>query len=137
MTINITELSDWDDYEVNLTGAVDFDGTSDKTVIIQITGGSTNLEYYIAFNRKERFNSGTKEGGDKVLITNREAGQGPADSTLVAELDDGGEFFIHSLNYEPNVYVYVNHINLDLERLLPSSFPSTTGFVTQILIVTI
>lgn len=112
MTINITELSGWDSYNANITGAANFNGRSDQTVIIQINGASAGFDYYIAFNRKTGFNSRTREGGDKVLITNRQAGQEMVDSTLVAQLEDGGDFFIHSKDFKPNVVVHVNSINL-------------------------
>jgi len=78
---------------------------------MQITGVSAG-DYYIAFNRKTGMNSGTQEGGDKVLITNRETGQGIADSTLVKELEDSDDYFIHSKDHTPNAVMHVNSINL-------------------------
>ena len=107
---NVTEFSDWDSYDVNVTSAVDFNGRSDQTIMIQMTGSSASLECFIAFNRKTGINSGTQEGGEKLLITNRECGQIISDSTLVSELEDGGDFFTQSIDFKPNVVVHVNII---------------------------
>merc|ERR1711862_837087 len=77
-----------------------------------ITGTRFDKEYYLAFNRKSGFNSGTKEGGDQVLVTSRSSGQDIADSTLEAKMSDDDEFFIHRVGDESNIFIRVESINL-------------------------
>lgn len=52
-------------------------------------------DYYVAFNRKSGFNSGTREGGNQVMITSapQEAGVG-APSQLLAKLSQGSSYTI-------------------------------------------
>ena len=84
-------------WEGKLIGQVDMNNpnanTDDKVLLKLNTGSST--DYYAMFNRKSGTNSGTREGGNQVLITSA-AGEGNsyAESELVAKLSQGGEYII-------------------------------------------
>ena len=73
---------------------------SDK-MMIRIRSAS---DYYIHFNRQIGMNNGTKEGFNKVLVTSRATGLGPAKSTLLAKLAANG---VHS-------FPIVDGSNIDL-----------------------
>ena len=111
LSINVNGLTDWEHYSIDLTGVANFDRRLNQTVIIQITGTSNDVDYYIAFNRKIGFNSGTREGGDQVLITSRQARQNSVDSTLEALMIAGDDFFIHSVGKKSDVLIHVENLS--------------------------
>ena len=101
-----------------LIGQVDHENVnanpSDNVVLKLNTVKET--DYYVAFNRKSGFNSGTREGGNQVMITSapREAGVG-APSQLLFKLSQGNSYTIPAfrevgLNAFP-LTVEVNSIN--------------------------
>ena len=63
-------------------------------------------DYYIHFNRQIGMNNGTKEGFNKVLVTSRATGMGPAKSTLLAKLATKGNHTFPIVN-ENNVQLTV------------------------------
>ena len=70
-------------------------------------------DYYIHFNRQIGMNNGTKEGFNKVLVTSRAPGLGPAKSTLLAKLAAKGAYAL-PISDENNALltVFVNSLNL-------------------------
>lgn len=73
-----------------LYGVADYEaGNSAKTVVVKINDdrGYKEHDYFVAFNRKTGINAGTKEGGNKVLITKAaREGLAHSQSWLVAQL---------------------------------------------------
>ncbi len=51
-----------------LFGIAEYDMTAANDIVLVKIETGTDLDYYVNFNRKVGFNSGTKEGGDQVLI---------------------------------------------------------------------
>lgn len=76
-------------------GTTDYQDLATGTVLIKIETGDP--DYFVGFNRQTSFNSGTQEGGDKVLIViqGRE-GMLPERSTLVAKLLGGQSYQLGS-----------------------------------------
>jgi len=95
-----------------LVGFVDFESAGTNHVIVKIESGSY-LDYYVNFNRKAGFNSGTKQGGDKVMIMNQGYnGVDYSQSTLVATLSGSQSFEITNFGgFGAKVLVSVNDIN--------------------------
>jgi len=84
---------------------------ADDVVRIKITGvlieGRANDRIFVSYNRKNSFNSGTGEGGDRVLVHAQRWLHGAGESTLVAILAPGEsttvyDNFISYLNAESN-----------------------------------
>ena len=85
-----TPISPWT-RTVNLVGQSERDNAniSQDDMIIRIFGfGGT--DYYVSYNRKTGINSGSQEGGNRVLVHSRKAGIGYGTSTLLAKLNSGG-----------------------------------------------
>jgi len=78
-------------------------------MLIKIETG-TSADYFINFNRKTGFNSGTTEGGNQVLITVAGDGNNSAESNLQAKLS-AGQAWDATVGTE-TVTVTVNAINL-------------------------
>ena len=81
-----------------LYGFVDFNNAAATTVILKLNTPDNN-DYYVNFNRKTGFNSGSVEGGNQVLITTAQTegksgtpNGGYAESSLVAKLSAGGSY---------------------------------------------
>lgn len=73
-------------YEGELAGIVEDPFTGDIPILIKLDTTSSD-DYYINFNRKIDFNSGTKEGANQVMITKAGAeGNGYSQSWLQAKL---------------------------------------------------
>lgn len=66
-------------------------GASDAKdkMIVKILTTTTGDDYYIHFNRKIGFNSGSLEGGNQVLVAKRKKGNGYGESTLIGKLNVG------------------------------------------------
>ena len=77
-------------FEGNLIGVVYFDQLQSDKVIVKIEG--SELDYYVAFNHRAKFNSMSIEGQDLVLVTSRKSGNKPALSKLEAKLDEGDSY---------------------------------------------
>ena len=83
----------------------DIDG---PPVIIKVDNG--NEDYFITFNRKAGFNSGTVEAGNQVTVTKAGNGNNYVESNLVAKLGNGGSFEnTEGINFS----VQVNDIDLN------------------------
>ena len=82
--------------------------SSGDPMLIKIETG-TNADYFINFNRRTGFNSGTVEGGDQVLITVAGNGNNYAESNLQAKLS-AGQTWSATVGTE-TVSVKVNLIN--------------------------
>lgn len=80
----------------------DIDG---PPVVIKVDNG--NEDYFITFNRKAGFNSGTVEAGNQVTVTKAGNGNSYQESDLLAKLGNGGSFG------EGPFSVQVNDIDLD------------------------
>ena len=78
-------------------------------MIIKIETG-TSTDYFINFNRKIGFNSGTQEGSNQVLITVAGEGNNYAESNLQAKLS-AGQAWVASVGTE-TVTVTVKAINV-------------------------
>jgi hypothetical protein len=64
--------------------------TSDKA-LLKLSNTASTTDYYINFNHRTGFNSGTVEGANQVMITTAgNEGGGGAQSTLLAKLNQGG-----------------------------------------------
>ena len=89
--------------------------TGGDPMIIKIETG-TNADYFINFNRKFGFNSGTVEGGNQVLVTVAGNGDSYVQSNLQAKLS-AGQAWDATVGSNPNpkfhetVTVTVNTIN--------------------------
>jgi len=89
---------------VRIYGLSDYESTSTgDTILIQIPGGT---DWYVSFNRKDGVNSGTKEGGNQVLVHNRPASPMYAESKLKAKLDAADSYSSAPMS------ITVNSINL-------------------------
>ncbi|KAI2492997.1 Gametolysin peptidase M11 [Fragilaria crotonensis] len=84
--------------------------SSTDKMIIRIR---STQDYYIHFNRQIGMNSGTQEGGDKVLVTSRDRGTGLAASKLLAKLSKNGVYTISAFNgSNQSLKIVVSSINL-------------------------
>ena len=85
-----TPISPWT-WSGNLVGQAERDSanSSEDKMIVRIFGFGGN-DYYVSYNRKTGINSGTREGGNQVLVHSRKAGTGYGTSTLLAKLNSGG-----------------------------------------------
>ena len=101
-------------YTGSLYGIADYVEDSDRNVIIKINSPGTAADYFVSFNRKTGINSGTKEGGNQVLIQQAEGeGEVFAKSTLVGKLSQGGSHTLSNfLSTGKNVVISVDSINL-------------------------
>lgn len=108
-----------------MVGFVDKNDAAGRPMILRLIN-KNNLkdrvlkDYYIHFNRKDGFNSGTQEGGDKVLVASRTSGTSAySDSLREAELGRGERYTI-SMNDEENsnVVILVESIRSDNNGIL-------------------
>jgi hypothetical protein len=82
-------------FEGQVYGLSDF-GTVGGTTVVKINDSTSGSDFFINYNKKNGVNSGTVEGGDQVMITNVESGEGTAYaySELLAKLPVGGSYTI-------------------------------------------
>ena len=66
-------------------------------MIIRIQDATSKIDTYVHFNRMIGFNSGTKEGGDQVIVSTRPSGVNYAASTLVAKLNPDRAYTISGI----------------------------------------
>jgi len=74
---------------------------------------STGNEYYVHFNRKEGFNSGTKESGNQVLVVSRPEGVGYGASLLQAKLSTNDQYTIQNFGSYGSLTISVGAITLN------------------------
>jgi len=102
-------------YLGKLVSVLDDPNITGDPMIIKIETG-TSADYFINFNRRTGFNSGTQEGGNQVLITVAGEGNNYAESNLQAKLS-AGQAWNATVGSHPNprfhetVTVTVNTIN--------------------------
>ena len=78
-----------------LMGIADYQHPAGYNVLVKIETGQ-DTDYYLNFNRKKGINSGTLEGGDKVMITRQgENGTGYSPSKLMAAISSGQYYTIN------------------------------------------
>ncbi|KAI2488977.1 Gametolysin peptidase M11 [Fragilaria crotonensis] len=94
----------------NLVGfAQKADAALTDKMIIRIRSSATDT--YVSFNRKIGINSGTREGGDQVLVATRAPGTGYALSYLQAKLSANGIYTVPNFNGSTNMLrIIVNSI---------------------------
>lgn len=98
-------------YKGNLVSILDDPNISTgDPMLVKIETG-TSADYFINFNRKTGFNSGTVEGGDQVMITLAGGGNNYAESNLQAKLS-AGQAWVATVGAE-TVTVTVNAINVN------------------------
>lgn len=91
-------------YTGELRSMLENPDTNGPPVVIKVDNG--NEDYFITFNRKAGFNSGTVEAGNQVTVTKAGNGNSYNESNLVAKLGNGGFFS------EGPFSLQVNEINL-------------------------
>lgn len=94
-------------YTGELRSILDDPDVAGAPMIIKVDNG--NNDYFIGFNRKAGFNSGTVEGGNQVMITQAGNGNNYFESELLSKLSAGGTFTFVAGGV--NVVVTVNSIN--------------------------
>ena len=94
-------------YVGNLVPVLENPSTTSDPMVIKIDNG--NSDFFINYNRKTGFNSGTVEGGNQVMITQAGNGNNYAESELLSKLSAGGSRSLVA-NGE-TVVVTVNSIN--------------------------
>jgi len=94
-------------------GIADYDNIAGYNVLLKIETDQ-DVDFYLNFNRKTGINSGTVEGGDKVLVTTQgRNGAGYSDSQLVATISTGSSYTISNFgNSGKSVRIFVKEINL-------------------------
>ena len=110
-----------------------------EKMIIRIQDANSNTDTYVHFNRKIGFNSGTKEGGDQVLVSTRTSGVGFAVSNLVAKLNSDEVYTINDIGGSgASVRININSINTSITparanisiQLVPQSTPAPVAPLT-------
>lgn len=106
----------------NLSGFVDFNTTSNP-VLIQVSLNSH--DYFINYNKNTKFNSGTKEGLNQVLVV-ESAGRA---SNLLAKLDSGATFTfptspglilqVRSIDFSGDANIFISGFTLDSPTTSP------------------
>lgn len=97
-------------YIGDLAGFVDNPDSPGSPMIIKIDDPS-GKDYFINFNVRADFNSGTKEGGDEVLVIRAGDGIGYSESQLKAKLGPGSSYTISNFDNGKDLLVQVNSIN--------------------------
>jgi len=97
-------------YEGELAGIVENPFEGNVPILIKLNTASSD-DYYVSFNRKIGINSGTKEGGDQVMITKAGAeGNGFSQSWLLAKLSADSSWESPADFNEETITVTVNSI---------------------------
>jgi len=97
-------------YKGDLAGIIDNPDSPGSPMIIKINDPS-GKDYFINFNVRAGFNSGSKEGGDEVLVVRAGDGIGYAESQLKAKLGAGSSYKISNFDGGKELSVQVNSIN--------------------------
>lgn len=98
-----------------LIGISDYDHSATITVLLKLETG-TATDFYVNFNRKKAINSGTKAGGDQVLVTAEHTnGVGYDVSSHVATMSSGDTFTIKDFGGSGRpVHIKVRKIKLSV-----------------------
>jgi len=106
----------------NLSGFVDYGNSGAETVLIRLerNNNDSDSDFFVNYNKKTGFNSGTLTGGDQVLVV---YGDGASSkSTLVAKLNSGDSITLDDFS------VRVNSIDADAEITVnPTVNPPTVN----------
>eukprot|EP00557_Chaetoceros_sp_GSL56_P002202 CAMPEP_0176500276 /NCGR_PEP_ID=MMETSP0200_2-20121128/13434_1 /TAXON_ID=947934 /ORGANISM="Chaetoceros sp., Strain GSL56" /LENGTH=640 /DNA_ID=CAMNT_0017898871 /DNA_START=1953 /DNA_END=3875 /DNA_ORIENTATION=+ len=97
-------------YIGNLAGFTDNPDVDGPPMIIKLDAPSTQ-DYFINFNVRASFNSGTREGGDQVLVVQAGDGIGYSESELKAKLGSGSSYKISNFDNGMDLTVEVVSIN--------------------------
>eukprot|EP00957_Ditylum_brightwellii_P028357 2141362-Ditylum_brightwellii.AAC.1 len=105
-------------YTGPLSGIVHYNDSNNpirntNPILIKLNQESDSTDYYVTFNSKTSFNSGTAEGGNQVMIVRvGSEGKGYAESELVSKLNAGGAYTIPNFDGRSNTAtVEVSSIN--------------------------
>lgn len=94
-----------ENFSGNLSSIIDFDSESTKTVLIRINTEDL-YDYYISYNKKAGFNSGTRDGINQVLIIKgRGRGFTYSDSELIAKLNKGDSLVLNETSTQTKITV--------------------------------
>ena len=96
-----------------LVGISDYVSFVGDAVLVKINTSNVT-DYYVNFNRMAGINSGTREGGNQVMIVSQgREGSGYSQSLLLAKLDAGNQVVITNFDDTPfDVVIKVAEINL-------------------------
>ena len=136
-TLELNPLQLSSPLNVALMGAVDYDvSDSSRVVLIKLNQASRSSDFYLTFNSKTGFNSGTVDGGNRVIV-NIQGGEGNsyATSDLIDRLGAGNALTLKNFNGESgkDVVITVNsidltariaHITISLPGDLPTPAPT-------------
>jgi hypothetical protein len=98
-------------YIGDLAGFVDNPDVDGPPMLIKLDTPSAQ-DYFINFNVRASFNSGTKEGGDQVLVIQAGEGNGYSESDLKAKLGSGSSYKISNFDNGKELTVEVLSINV-------------------------
>jgi len=96
----------------SMVGCAQGDSNCDK-LIFRLKPQSGDNEYYVQFNRKLGFNSGTKEGGNQVMVVSRGRGTGYSASLIQAKLNADNQYTISSFGVHGSLTITVQSITLN------------------------
>lgn len=102
-----------------LVGVVDYKNTKGDEKVILKLDTIHDFDFFLAFNRKAGFNSGTGQGEDKVLLTKMEQPESETalvGSMLLAELSEGESFTVETKDD--------NIVSIQVDRIDLSSNPA-------------
>jgi len=106
------ELQKGESFSGDLSGIVDYESEKTSTVLIRLNT-ETLYDYYMIYNRKAGFNSGTQEGANQVLVVVAEGdGRMYSQSDLVAKLNAGDSFIFNETLTGGRVTLLVNSIDV-------------------------
>jgi len=114
-------------YEGDVAGVIEDPFTVDVPQVIKLNTPIGD-DYFLNFNRKFSFNSGTKEGANQVMIT-KQAGEGNnySPSILLAKLSAGGSWTSDPVFIGESVTVTVNSIGTRANiKICVGTCPTTT-----------
>jgi hypothetical protein len=108
---HLTLSSSNPNYTGNIAGFIDNPDTPGSPMIIKIDDPSGE-DYFINFNVKAGFNSGTIEGGNEVLVIRAGDGINYSESQLKAKLGAGSSYTVQDFDNGKTLKVEVNSINV-------------------------
>jgi len=96
----------------SMVGCAQGDSNCDK-LIFRLKPQSGDNEYYVQFNRQLGFNSGTKEGGNQVMVVSRGRGTDYSPSLIQAKLNADNQYTISSFGIHGSLTITVQSITLN------------------------
>lgn len=92
----VRDLTSSEPFEGELSPITDYNSTNSVYVLIRV------VDYFISYNKKEGFNSGTVEGADQVLVFRSQS----VNSDLVAKLGPGTQYTLPDLGNNKTIKVH-------------------------------